>query len=88
MEGGITQDNHTPINLLNQPLKGVIGDVRGGTRPSHHQAILVQQQTEFAPDYPAMIREAFATDLLGAAAFANRVNEAARARVGLRPLKP
>src|SRR5215217_30716 len=24
MEGGITQDNHPPIKLLNQPLKGVI----------------------------------------------------------------
>src|SRR5262249_34527768 len=24
MEAGITQDNHSPINLLNQPLKGVV----------------------------------------------------------------
>src|SRR5712691_6644406 len=42
MEGGITQDNHPPINLLNQPLKGVIRDVRGGTRPSHDQSPLIQ----------------------------------------------
>src|SRR6266446_3351208 len=42
MEGSITQDNHTPIKLLNQPLKGVIRDVRGGTRPSHDQSPLIQ----------------------------------------------
>ena len=42
MEGGITQDNHTSIKLLNQPLKGIIRDVRGGTRPSHDQSPLIQ----------------------------------------------
>src|SRR5215510_146639 len=35
METGITQDNHPPINLLNQPLKGVIGHIRGGTVPPY-----------------------------------------------------
>ena len=33
METGITQDNHTPIKLLNQPLKGVIHDIGRGTVP-------------------------------------------------------
>jgi hypothetical protein len=42
MEGGITQDNHPPINLLHQPLQGGIRDVRGGTRPSHDQSPLMQ----------------------------------------------
>ena len=38
----------------------VIRDIGGGTLPCDDQAILVEQQTEFAPDNPAMIREAFA----------------------------
>ena len=49
MEAGIAQDNHPPINLLNQPLKRVIGDIGGGT-PPHDQSPLIEQQTEFAPD--------------------------------------
>jgi hypothetical protein len=48
MEGGITQDDHASVDLANQPLKGLIRDIGGGTRPPHHEAILVQQQTEFA----------------------------------------
>ena len=32
MEGGIAQDNHTAIKLSNEPLKGVIRNVGGGTR--------------------------------------------------------
>src|SRR5499427_931506 len=75
MEGGITQDNHPPINLLNQPLKGVIRDIGRGTRPPHDQSPLIEEQTQFPADNPAMIREAFAANLLGAAAFADGVNE-------------
>src|SRR5215470_14623086 len=41
MEAGVAQDDHPPINLLNQPLKRVIGDIGGATVPPHHQAILV-----------------------------------------------
>ena len=70
MEAGITQDNHLLLTLPNQPLKRVIGDIGRATVPPHHQAILVQQQTEFTPDNPAMVGQAFAPDLLGAAAFA------------------
>src|SRR5262249_59675719 len=39
------------------------------------QPPLIEQQTEFAANNPAMIREAFAANLLGAAAFAHRVDE-------------
>ena len=42
MESGVTQDNHTLLKLSNQPLEGVIRDVRGGTRPSHDQSPLIQ----------------------------------------------
>jgi hypothetical protein len=42
MEAGVAQDNHPPINLLNQPLKGVIRDIGGGTRPPHDQPLLIQ----------------------------------------------
>src|SRR5205823_3279136 len=75
MEGGITQDNHALLKLPNEPLKGVIRDIGGGTRPRHDQAVLVQQQAEFAAHNPAVVREAFAADLLRAAAFAHGVNE-------------
>jgi hypothetical protein len=35
MEGGITQDNHARFELPNQPLEGMVCDMRGGTVPSH-----------------------------------------------------
>src|ERR1700757_626253 len=69
MEAGVAQDDHPPINLLNQPLKGVVRSIGGGTRPPHDQPPLVEQETEFPANNPAVIREAFATDLLGATAF-------------------
>src|SRR6266849_3233504 len=75
MEGSITENNHPAIKLPNEPLKGVIGDVGGGTRPPHDQPPLVEQQAEFAPDNPAVIREAFATNLLRAAAFTHRMDQ-------------
>jgi hypothetical protein len=40
-----------------------------------HQAVLVEQETQFPANNPAMIGEAFAADLLGAAAFAHGVDE-------------
>ena len=70
MKAGVAQDNHALFNLANEPLKAVIRDIGRATRPPHHQAILVEEQTEFAPDNPAVIREAFAADLFGTAAFA------------------
>src|SRR5207237_7113889 len=75
METGVAQDNHLLFELPNQPLKGVIRDIGGGTRPPHDQAPLIEQQTELTPDNPAMIGEAFATHLLGAAAFAYGVEQ-------------
>src|SRR5713226_7975291 len=75
METGVTQDNHAPVDLANKPLKRLVRHIRSGTLPPHHQAILVQQQTEFPADNPAMVRQAFATNLLGAAAFADGVYE-------------
>src|SRR6266699_3633884 len=75
MEAGITQDNHTLLKLPNQPLKRVIRDMGGVTRPRHHQAVLVQQQAEFAADNPAMIGEAFAANLLRATALAHGVDQ-------------
>ena len=45
-----------------------------GTCPPHDQPPLLEQQTEFAADNPAMIGEAFPTDLLRTAAFAHGVN--------------
>ena len=45
METRVAQDNHTPVDLSNQPLKRLVRNIRRGTIPPHHQAILVQQQT-------------------------------------------
>ncbi len=46
MEAGVTQDNHLFFALANQPLKGVIRDIGGGTRPPHDQPPLIEQETE------------------------------------------
>src|SRR5207302_4801658 len=75
MEGGIAQDDHASVDLANQPLKGVIGDIGGGTVPPHDQPPLIEQETEFPADDPAVIRETFAADLLGAAALAHGVDQ-------------
>ena len=45
MEAGITQDDHPPINLLNEPLKGVVRDIGRGTAPRDDQAVLVHHKT-------------------------------------------
>src|SRR5215510_6992183 len=75
MEAGITQDDHLFFNLANEPLKGVIRNIGRGTRPPHDEPPLIEQQTEFAPDNPTMIREAFAANLVGTPAFAHGVDE-------------
>src|SRR5713101_1924694 len=69
------QDNHALFTLSNEPLKGLVCDMGGGTRPPHNQPPLVQQQTQFAADNPAVIREAFAANLLGTPAFAHRMDQ-------------
>src|SRR5712691_2413668 len=75
MEAGVTQDNHPLLTLPNQPLKRVIRDIGGVTRPCDHQAILVQQQAEFAADNPAMVGETFAAYLVGTPAFTHGVDQ-------------
>ena len=44
VEAGITQDDHAPIKLLHEPLKGVIRDIGGGALPPHDQSPLIEQQ--------------------------------------------
>ena len=46
MEAGVAQDKHPPIKLLNQPLKRVIRNIGGGTRPPHDQPLLIQSDVE------------------------------------------
>src|SRR5713101_9160176 len=70
MEGGITEDNHPSVKWSNEPLKGVIRAIGGGTRPPHDQPPLIEQQTEFPAADPAVIGEAFTADLLRAAPLA------------------
>src|SRR6266699_7345698 len=75
MEAGITQDNHLLLTLPNQPLKRVIRDIGRVTGPPHDQPPLIEQQTEFAADNPAMIGEAFAANLLRTAAFTHGMDQ-------------
>src|SRR4030095_3011774 len=75
MEAGVAEDNHALFKLPNQPLKGIVCDIGRGTRPGHYQPPLVQHQTEFPPDNPAMIGEAFAADVLGTPSFAHGVDQ-------------
>ena len=75
MKGRITQDNHLFFTLPNEPLKGVIRHIGGRTRPPDDQPPLIEQQTEFPPDNPAMVGQAFAANLPRTAAFADGVNE-------------
>src|SRR2546429_9938989 len=71
----------TLLTLPNQPLKRVICDIGGGTRPPHDQPPLIQHQTEVPADNPPVIREAFPADLLGTPAFAHGVDELDAIRV-------
>ena len=43
MEASVTQDNHTSVKLLDQPLKRLVRDIGGGTIPPNYQAVLIQQ---------------------------------------------
>ena len=96
MKGGVAQDNHALFNLANEPLQGVIRDIGGGTRPPYNQPPLVQHQPQFAPDNPAVVREACTANLLRTAAFAHgvdqldpiRVEDAEHRRGGQEDLRP
>ena len=96
MEGRVTQNNHALFELPNEPLKGGIRDIGGGTRPPHDQPPLIEQQTECAPDNPAMMGETFAAALLWAPALpdgmdqlnAIRVNDTQHGRRGQEDLRP
>ena len=72
---GLSAASRYATNLLNQPLKGVVGDIGGVTGPPHNQPPLIEQQTEFAADNPAMIGEAFAANLLRTAAFTHGMEQ-------------
>ena len=70
MASRVAQGNHALLKLPDEPLQGVVRDIGWATIPRHHQAILVQQQTEFAPNKPPLLRKPLAADLWRAAAFA------------------
>src|SRR5882672_7852744 len=96
MEAGVAQDNHPPINLLHEPLEGVVRSLGGGTRPPDAHPPLVEQQTQFPADNPPVLGEPCPADLLGAAAFAHgmaqldaiRVDDPEDRRGGQEGLRP
>ena len=65
MAAGITQDNHLTLEGFNQGMKRSVRSIGPGTVPRHHQAQVIEQQTELAADNPAMVGFPFAPDLLG-----------------------
>ena len=75
MEASVAQDNHLLFALSNEPLKGIVRHIGRVTCPPDNQSPLIEQQTEFAADNPAVMREAFPADLLRAAALAYRVDQ-------------
>src|SRR2546427_1764381 len=96
MEGCVAEDNHALFKLPNEPLKGVIRDIRGGTRPPHHQPPLIQHETEFPADNPPVIREAFPAELLRTPALPDgmdqldpiRVDDPEHRRIGQEGCRP
>src|SRR5262252_9356404 len=62
-------------NTTNEPLKRVIRDIGRVTGPPHDQPPLIEQQTAFAADNPAMVRQAFAANLVRAPALAHGMNQ-------------
>src|SRR6266581_993790 len=64
MEAGVAQDNHPPINLLNQPLKGVVRGIGGGTRPPHDQPLSATAWTCTKTGKMKMVRILLANSLL------------------------
>src|SRR5215813_8306246 len=75
MERRVTEDDHYLFIDGNQRMESGIGRIGAGTIPADDQAPLIEQQTEFAPDNPAMIRFPFAPDLLLTASFAHRMEQ-------------
>jgi len=75
MKACVAQDNHALLKLSNEPLKGLVCDIGGGTRPPDNQPPLVEHQTQFAADNPAMVRHAFAADLLRAPTLPDRMDQ-------------
>ena len=69
METRICQDNHLTVELSNQRLKMRIVDIGCRAIPRTDEAPLVQDETEFPADNPAMITFAFLANLRRAAAF-------------------
>ena len=74
LAGGIAPDAQAAVDVAHEPRKGGGGAMGRGTIPPHHQALLMPEQTAWAPDHPALVGQALPTDLLGPAACAPRVD--------------
>lgn len=65
MDPFIAQDNHLPVKLLEQGMKGGIRGIGSRTVPGHYQPQVIEQQAELAPHNPALIGFPSPADLLG-----------------------
>jgi len=75
MEGSVPQDNHVVLKGFTQGVEGGVWGIGTRAVPGHDQAQVMEQQTELAPNNPAMVGFAFAPDLLGTAPFAQRMEQ-------------
>src|SRR5215471_10205973 len=75
MEPRIGQDDHLLIKLSNQQVKMRVVDVGGDAALGTNPAPLIQDETEFAADNPAMIALPLLADLGGATPFPHGVDQ-------------
>ncbi len=71
----IAQDNHRPVKLLNQGMKGGIWRISPRPVPRHDQAQVGEEQAELAAHNPPMIGFPFPPDLPCPASFADGVEQ-------------
>ena len=65
VKAGVAEHKHLIGDAIDQGLKGgAIVDIGGGAVPANDQPQMVEQHTQLAPDNPAPVRFAFASDLL------------------------
>jgi hypothetical protein len=63
----VSQYDHPLFVLSNHRVESRIMHISSGTVPIHNQTPLVEQQAEFAANYPFVVGEAFAPHLMGSA---------------------
>src|SRR5512139_676721 len=75
MKAGITQHPHPVATGLRENLEMDIGSVSGGPPPADDESPAVPQHPQLDADDPAVVGDALATHLVGAAPFPDRMEQ-------------